>query len=376
MSQKNKKINLMISIAGLHHGGAERVVATLCNYLDKDKYSITVCWRVALGKIGQDLIDQGHEVIGLPDLDPDFMPYNRFLVLKKLLREKKIDVIHTHDTGALVDAAQCKLFGSKARIIHTYHYGNYPNIKRSHLIMEMIFSRLANCLVPVGFEQAKDISNKLYISPSRLTTIYNGVEVQSNVPDEDLTRPYRNESDSPIIIGSISTMIEQKGITYLLDTAAILKQRKLNCVFLVVGDGDLREELEQKCKTLELTDMVYFLGWIPHAARKILHSLDIFFQSSLWEANSIVLLEAMAAGLPIVTTKVGESTHVIDDEYNGYVVNPRDTEAMADALANLINNFSLRKQFGNRAKEKFQKNYTIDQMINGYDRLYNNILNK
>jgi glycosyltransferase involved in cell wall biosynthesis len=363
----------MISINGLHHGGAERVVATLCKNLDEDRFSVIVCWRTGLGAIGKELLAQGYELIGLPELDPTVTPYRRFLVLKKLLRDRHIDVIHTHDPGALADAAQCRLLGSKTRLVHTFHYGNYPNRNKSHLIVEMVFSRMANHLVAVGFEQAKLIRKSLHLSASRLDTIYNGVETPIIDSQVHLVAPYRNQPGNPVIIGSVSTLTEQKGITYLLDTADILRRKGVNCVFLIAGDGPLRRELENKCRRLNLNGMVHFLGWVPNAVNSLLPSLDIFCQPSLWEANSIVLLEAMATGLPIVTTEVGESRHVIDEGQNGRIVMPRDPSAMACALAELVAQPTLRQQMGQNAKVKFSNNFTIDKMIKRYEQVYESL---
>ena len=374
MGRKNKKINLMLSIAGLHHGGAERVIATLCNNLDADRFSITVCWRLARGAIGEELRAQGFELIGLPELDPTVTPRRRFLVLKKLLKERRIDVVHTHDTGALVDAAQCRLLGSKTRLVHTFHYGNYPNRKPSHLMLEILFSRMANKLIAVGYEQAKLITKTLYLSPSRVETIYNGVESPVIESQDDFAAAYRNKKGDPVIIGSISTLTEQKGITFLLDTAELLQKRNVNCIFLVAGDGPLRQGLEEKCKKLKLTNMVHFLGWVPNAVNSLLPALDIFYQPSLWEANSIVLLEAMATGLPIVTTDVGESRHVVDEGHCGRIVEAQDSIGMADALAELVSQPQLREKMGDYAQSKFLSDYTIDKMIEAYERVYESLL--
>ena len=370
MGKNGKKINLLISIASLYHGGAERVVANLCNNLNPDKFSVIVCWRTACGAIGEELMAQGHEVIGLPEIGPAFSPYSRFFVLKQLMQDRHIDIVHTHDTGALADAAQCRLLGSGTRLVHTYHFGNYPNIKKSHLVLEMIFSRIADDLVAVGYEQAKLIQKSLYLSSLSLKTIYNGVGISTASTQEDLVGPYRNTLDNSIIIGSISTLTEQKGITYLLDIAAILKQRNVKCVFLIAGDGPLRQELEEKCRKLNLIGMVHFLGWVANAGNSLLPAVDVFCQPSLWEANSIVLLEAIAAGLPVVTTDVGESRRVVDAGQCGWVVNPYDTTGMADALTELASQPLLRKRMGDYAKNKFMDNYTIDKMIEGYEQVY------
>lgn len=364
----------MLAIDGLHHGGAERVVASLCNHLDKSRFSVTVCWRSARGAIGEELMAQGHEVIGLPELDPAVTPYRRFLVLKKLMQEKRIDVLHTHDTGALADGAQCRIVGSRVRLVHTFHFGNYPILRKRYVLMEMIFSRMANHLVAVGVEQAKQIRKALCLSSSRLDTIYNGVGLPTFDSSADPIKPYRDRPGQPVVIGSISTLIEQKGLPFLLETAEILRKRKTNCIFLIVGDGPLRQELEGKCKQLGLTDTVHFLGWVPNAANNLLPFLDIFFQSSLWEANSIVLLEAMAAGLTIVTTDVGESRHVIEEGRSGRIVKPRDTVGMADALAALIEQGELRQQMGRCARQDFADKYTVDKMIARYQEVYERVL--
>ena len=364
----------MLAIAGLHHGGAERVIASLCNHLDKSRFSVTVCWRMARGAIGEELMAQGHEVIGLPELVPAVTPYRRFLVLKKLMQEKHIDVLHTHDTGALADGAQCRMLGSKTRLVHTFHFGNYPILKKRYVLMEMIFSRMANHLVAVGVEQAKQIRKALRLPSSRLDTIYNGVGLPAFDSGADPLKSYRNRPGQPVVIGSISTLIEQKGLTFLLETADILRRRKTNCIFLIAGGGPLQQELESKCKRLGLTETVYFVGWVPNAANNLLPFLDIFCQSSLWEANSIVLLEAMAVGLPIVTTDVGESSHVIEEGRSGRVVGPRDPAGMAEALALLVDQKELRQQMGRSARQDCVGKFTVDKMISRYEAVYESLL--
>ncbi|MDP1946744.1 MAG: glycosyltransferase family 4 protein [Nitrospirota bacterium] len=364
----------MLAIDGLGHGGAERVIASLCNHLDKSRFSITVCWRSARSAIGEELMAQGHEVIGLPELAPAVTPYRRFLVLKKLMQEKQIDILHTHDTGALADGAQCRMFGSKTRLVHTFHFGNYPILRKRYVLMEMVFSRMANHLVAVGIEQAKQIRKALRLSSSRLDTIYNGVGLPTFDSSADPIKPYRIRPGHPVVIGSISTLTEQKGLTFLLEAADILRRRKTNCIFLIVGDGPLRRELESKCKRLSLTDTVHFLGWVPNAGSNLLPFLDIFCQSSLWEANSIVLLEAMAAGLPIVTTDVGESKHVIEEGRSGRIVRSRDPAGMADALAVLVDQQELRQQVGRSAKQDFVDNFIVDKMIARYQEVYNSLM--
>jgi glycosyltransferase involved in cell wall biosynthesis len=358
----------------MHHGGAERVIASLCRNLDKNKFRVSVFGSAACGAIGEELLSQGYDVFSSTDMAETVSPYRKFLLLKKLLKDKDIDIIHTHDTGTLVDAAQCRLLGAKTRLVHTFHFGNYPHKKKYALLLESIFSRLANRLVAVGYEQAKIIAKTLHISPSRLETIYNGVELSQQPPESDLVEPYRNKENSPTIICSISTLTVQKGLSYLIDAADKLRRNKVNCVILIVGDGPLRQGLEERCQLLGLSEMVYFLGWVPNAATQLLPNIDIFCQSSLWEANSIALLEAMAAGIPIVTTNVGESRHIINEGENGNIVKPRDPDELASALAALVSDQQLRQVYSKNAQKDYFEKYTVEQMISNYSQLYESLV--
>ena len=364
----------MLYIAGLHHGGAERVIASLCENLNADRYSIRVCWRTALGDIGLELQGKGFEVVGLPEIDPTLSPRMRFLVLKRLLKEAQIDIVHTHDTGSLADAAQCRLLGATAKIVHTFHFGNYPNLKRRYMFMETVFSRLAHRLVAVGYEQAKRIRESLYLREKYLSTVYNGVEQMGTDREGDYLEAVRSEFTGRTIVGSISTLTRQKGLFVLLDAAAILHAKGVPCVFLIAGGGPLQEDLEKRIETLGLRDVVRLLGWVPRAADKLLPALDVFCQSSLWEANSIVLLEAMSAGLPIVTTDVGESRHLIDQDLNGLIAPANDPKGLADALERVVNDPEKRQSMGKLAQERFKERHTVDIMASNYEALYESML--
>jgi glycosyltransferase involved in cell wall biosynthesis len=125
-----------------------------------------------------------------------------------------------------------------------------------------------------------------------------------------------------------------------------------------------------------LQDNVYFLGWVDSASSAILPLFDIFIQSSLWEAMSVVILEAMMAGKAIVATKVGENVHVIDNGINGYLVEPGSTEKLVYYMDKLIRSKPLRDKLGTDAQLKSHKNYTIQNMINNYEELYLDIQRK
>ncbi|MEZ5550335.1 MAG: glycosyltransferase family 4 protein [Pseudomonadales bacterium] len=363
----------MLTIAGLHHGGAERVVANLTKYLDRERFEVSVCWHVALGDIGRELRENGVRVFGVPEQRPGWGPYRRFLYLRQMLKEEGVDLVHSHDTACLADATQARAVGARVKHVHTFHFGNYPNLPGKYLFLERVFNRFPDQLIAVGTEQKNAIVNALKISPEKVSTVYNGVAAPGGGYDSELVGKFTQGLTDPLIIGSISTLTEQKGLSFLIDAAGILKQRRSNFVVLIAGDGPLRPELEQQAKQLRVDDVVKFVGWLPGAASKLLPALDVFVQSSLWEANSMVLLEAMAAGCAIVTTNVGESRHVVDSDC-GYVVPSRNALAIADKVDLLLGDACRRNSYGVNARNKFERQYTVAAMADRYSAIYESVL--
>lgn len=258
--------------------------------------------------------------------------------------------------------------------MHTFHRGNYPNYVKRYMLMEKLFCRAPERLVAVGIEQRESIRKTYGIAPDRIVTILNGVELTE--PSVEQAWQERLGYMRRPVIGTICTLIEQKGITYLLETASRLRQQGSDAVFVIVGDGPLRGELEEKCRQLGLDDHVFFAGWKPNAASTMLPLFDVFFQPSLWEAMSMVVLEAMAACKPVVVTNVGDNCHVVENEMTGLVVPPKDIDAMARALDKLIDSKELRDRFGEAGRRRFEQHYTARAMAQRYEELYTDILSQ
>ncbi len=143
-----------------------------------------------------------------------------------------------------------------------------------------------------------------------------------------------------------------------------------NVKFVIAGEGVLRRELEQLRHDLGLDDTVVLLGWVTNAADLVLPQLDIFFQPSLWEAMSVVILEAMANRKPVVATRVGENPRVIEDGVDGLLVNARDIDGMAAALGRLIADAGLRRRLGAAARRKVEQQLTVTHMTRAYEVVY------
>jgi glycosyltransferase involved in cell wall biosynthesis len=141
----------------------------------------------------------------------------------------------------------------------------------------------------------------------------------------------------------------------------------------VVGDGPLRQALEEKARALRLNGTVRFLGAVPNASSLLPH-FDIFVLSSLWEGMSNSLLEAMAAGKPVVATDAGGSPEVVIDGKTGILVPPNDPEALADAMLRLLADRELARSLGEAGRVRVQSEFTLETMVARLEELYDSLL--
>jgi glycosyltransferase involved in cell wall biosynthesis len=257
-------------------------------------------------------------------------------------------------------------------LIHTYHFGNYPHLPLHYLLLEGIYSRVADKLIAVGVNQRRQIAATYRLKLQHIETVHNGIIAQPVTEEKLIMRT--QVTKGIVVIGSICTFIYQKGLDYLLSVAKIMMQEESNVIFWVVGDGPLREEIEKKKEAMGLGDIVKLHGWIPNAAQNILPQFDIFLQTSRWEAMSMVILEAMVAGKPIVATDVGENRQIVLSAGAGYIVQPGEIRSTVHHLKLLAAQPDLRKTMGERGIAAVKSNYGVATMTRQYETIYAKVL--
>jgi glycosyltransferase involved in cell wall biosynthesis len=367
-----RRINVLLLASSLWIGGAETVMRHLAMAIDRRRFNVTVCHLKQRGHIGEALARDGVEVVGISDDEQPKVDYFTSLKLLKLIRARNIDVVHTHTTHGLVDASICRMLRPSLRVVHTFHFGNYPHTRPRIIWMERIFSRMADRLIAVGEVQRGQLRSVFGFRPDQITTIWNGVRLPGAPIDDGFRR--RIGASDGILVGTIATLIDQKGLPDLLRVARRIRDRYDHVKFVIVGEGVLRAELEAERRALGLDDAVILTGWVTSAAEVALPAFDIFFQPSLWEAMSVVTLEAMAAGKPLVVTRVGEAPHIVEDGVDGLLAPPTDVEAMTSALTRLIDDPDLRQRMGRNARQKIESQFTVDHMTRAYEQAYLDVL--
>lgn len=363
----------MVLASTLHIGGAERVMANLAKYIDRSRFRVLVCHLKERGVVGDEIERGGTDIVGVPSAARGIQRYLSYRRLARVVREYDIELIHSHTTYSLVDGALCTLLATRnVRLVHTFHFGNYPHYPVHYRLMEGMASRATDQLVAVGQEQANVIAKMYRLKRDRLNIVVNGVDSLSARPDPEWRA--RLAQRGAVVIGTICTFIEQKGLPDLLRVAAQLKAAGVRAVFVVVGDGHLRPQIQRECEALGLSDYVYLTGWKNEAGVTMMPLFDVFFQPSLWEAMSMVVLEAMAAGKPVVATDVGDNRHVVRNGETGYIVPVSDIDAMTNALQQLVQSEERRKAFGEAGRRRYQQQYTVQSMVRRYEQIYSESL--
>lgn len=362
------RTRVMIVNSTLHIGGAEVVAACLAENIAREEFEVSACYLKEPGVNAEHMLRAGVDLVPIPGLRPGKRDYLSFLKLRRLIRQRRIEVIHTHDIHGLIDGSACRLTTRGVRHVHTWHFGNYPHRSAHHKRIEGTLWRVPDALVAVGHEQSRLIRELYGIPENRMRVLWNGVDDPRNRrPSTETFAQLRN--DVPVI-ASISTLIAQKGLTHLLDAAALLRDTGEKFQLAVVGGGVLEQPLREHAEKLRLGDHVCFLGWMAQASDRVLPQVDIFVQSSIWEAMSIVVLEAMAAQKAMVVTSVGENPHVVLNEETGLVVPPANPAALAEGLRRLLRDRDLRQRFAHAARRRYEQAFTVRHMIAAHESLY------
>jgi glycosyltransferase involved in cell wall biosynthesis len=197
--------------------------------------------------------------------------------------------------------------------------------------------------------------------PDHVSVIHNGIDIAGfdtrRTGEERLA-----QRNGEFIVGTVGRLHEQKGHIFLLQAAALIRQAHPQVRFRIIGDGPLRPALEARARELGVGEAVEFLGARDDIAEQM-RDFDVFVLPSLWEGLPYVLLEAMAAGLPIVTTDFRGVREVISDGSEAIVVPTRNAEALADAIAELMRDRALWVERGAKGAQVVRERFSLDAMV-------------
>ena len=346
-------------------GGQERVALDLAIGQQQRGHRVAVISLAPEpdGAMADEFREHGITALRVPKhggLDPSLVPR-----LLRALRERGADVVHTHNPLPLIyGAPAARLAGAAA--IHTKHGVNPGG--RGHRMLRRAAALLTHAFVAVSDTTAEQALALRDAPKSRMHTIPNGIRLDRYHPDAEARAATRVELGlgDAWVVGSVGRLDDYKNQAMLVRAMAPHLSSRVRLV--IVGDGPARAEVEAAVAALPEPRWVVMTGRrmdVPH----LLPAFDVFALSSRTEGLPLVVPEAMAVGLPIVTTAVGGLPGVVDDGETGVLV-PVDEAMLSAALGRLIADPDRARQMGQRAREVALERYSADRMVDAYLALY------
>ena len=368
----NKRIVVHL-VETLRIGGLERVVATIATGLSNDEYQVQVWCAVSGGSIADDLRAKGIEVkiLGIPSY---YNPLS-FFRLARMLRSTKPDIIHTHTyfTNTLGRIA-AKLAG--VPVILTHVHSAYHGYSKRNIFIEKTLSLVTDRIICCSKAVQEFVISHEHINGTKVVTIFNGTQAPLKNVNRTETRRKLRVGPSDFAMVTVGSLFPHKGHRYLIEALSKINNDDVSIKYLIVGDGPLRNILEDQARVLGLDRIVCFLGERKDIG-EILFSADIFaLPSCEREGLPMSILEAMAYGKPVIATAIGGIPEAVDNGVTGLLVPPGDSAALAEALGVLLHDNSKRENLGREGAGRFALKFSAEKFLNEIDSLYDECLKK
>jgi glycosyltransferase involved in cell wall biosynthesis len=297
--------------------------------------------------------------------------------LYRLMQRERPQIVHTHMAKAGTAARLAARLAGVPIVIHTYHghvfHSYFSPLKTAvFLHIERALARLTDCLIAVGERQRQELIGYRLAPARKIVSIPLGLQVEPMLDAESERGRLRAElglNGVHKLVGIVARLVPIKAHEVFLEAAAEVHRREPNTRFVIVGDGERRAELETRARELGLAEQALFLGW-RRDMRAIYADLDVVVLSSLNEGSPVAIIEAMAAGRPVVSTNVGGVGEVIADGLSGLLVASKNAPALADAITKVLSDPSAAEQMGREARQAVYPKYSSDRLVADLQRLY------
>ncbi len=380
------RVSVLRVIARLNVGGPALHVAYLSAGLTPRGYDTTlVAGTIARGEESMAYIAEqaGARVVALPGLSREISPLHDALAifrLARLIRQVRPTILHTHTAKAGTVGRVAALLAGDARppiVVHTFHghvlRGYFGPAKSAVFrVLERLLAKATTVLVAVSPEVRDDLV-RLGVAPAeKFTVVRLGIELEqrvaSTVPREEVRRRL-GIAPERFVVGWIGRMTGVKQTHDLLAALADLRAGGVDAGLLVVGDGPDRSGFEERARDLGLVRHCLFLGYQEDVAPWYA-AMDAVALPSGNEGTPVTVIEALAAGKPVVAYEVGGVPDVVREGVDGFLVEPGSTSDMAERLAQLAADPELRRRLGEAGRERVLERYGVGRLLDDVDRLY------
>jgi glycosyltransferase involved in cell wall biosynthesis len=309
--------------------------------------------------------------------------WQAYRAIQRTLRELRPDVVHTHSAkGGILGRLAAASLGIPA-IIHTVHgapfYPYQPfSARRFYQWCEWYAARRCHKLISVA-DAMTELMVSAHVAPrEKFVTIYSGMEVEPFLAANEHRHEMRKRlgyAEEHVVIGKIARLFHLKGHNDLIAAARTVSQLQPNVRFLLIGDGVLRDPLEQQIAAAGLTSHFHFAGLVdPGEIPKYLGAMDILVHTSLREGLARALPQALIAGKPVVSYNIDGAREVCRDGTTGLLVPPRDIGQLIVALEQLVSDPILRGRLGAAGRQRFTEQFRHENMTRAIRLVYEAVL--
>jgi L-malate glycosyltransferase len=366
-------ISVLYVIDSLNVGGTENQVMHMSLRLPPDRYRLTVCCLKAEGPLLEPLKQAGIRIV-------EFSPGSslismsgalQLLRLACFVRRERFQIVHAHDlwsnlmgVPAALIARTPVIISSQRNLAHLSWYSTW----RKPVITAL---QRASEFVIANSSAICDMLEKDGLHRNNIRLIYNGVDFDRFAfTQADKRKLFPGLDNGRKLIAVIANMhSEVKGHSYLIDAAQGICQIFPETLFVLIGDGALRPELEQRVGGLGLKDNFLFLG-SRRDVPELLCCCDLFVLPSTAEGLPNAVLEAMAAGLPVVATRVGGTGEIIEDGISGFLVEPKSSSALTEVIVRVLRNPEMAIRLALTGQERVRVKFSFDRVLEELEQLY------
>lgn len=322
---------------------------------------------------------KGVKCLALPALIRKIEPlsdFRTFIWLYRLMKKEKPDIVHTHTSKAGFLGRWAACIAGVPFIVHTPHghvfFGHFNTMAaKLFLLIERLTAIIADRMVALTEGERQDYIKFCVAGSDRIVTIHSGVDVEHymNVPvNMEAKKRSLGLNPNGLVVGTVGWLLPIKGPMHLLNAMGNIWQSRLDVELVFVGKGDLEGAIKQQALKMGVSEKVKVLGWRDDV-HEIMPVFDLLVLPSLNEGMGRVLVEAMAAGKPVVASNVGGIPDLVHHGENGFLVEPGDETGLSVAIEKLLADENMRQAMGKKGQIA-ARDFSEEKMIQKIDSLY------
>jgi glycosyltransferase involved in cell wall biosynthesis len=360
-------------ITSFEIGGTERQAVELLKRLDGERYDVRLAVLRNEGPFYSEIAARFPDVPEFPLTSfYDANAVKQLARLRRLMRREKIDILHAHDFySSFIGAAAARLCG--VRVIASQRHLKLSD-RRAHKWGTRLIHRLANRILVNSDAIRAHILDNDGAQPDKIVVVKNGVVplTSSATNRVELCRELGVDTGATLI-GMVARLQTVKGHRFFIEAAAQVFRIKPDAHFVLVGDGPLRPEIENQASELGITDQVHLLGDRADVSR-LVSAFDLLVLASLHEGLPNAVMEAMAAGVPVVATAVGGTKELITDGETGYLAPSANSAALAGRILFALGDEVHRDEIVSAARRRITSAFGIKRMVESVEALYDEVM--